>query len=266
MDFSILIAVPTLNSMNLIPSLINSLRNQTSFKWKLLFIDASTSKKEYEYIMKICQSELNCFYLKEEGKEKGIYHAMNLAFNYVDDKDWLLFWGSDDYAATNEVIEKISTQIINNIKKSFLTDLIIYSGQYVNKNNSRINRKTFFSKKLEFLNSKQFRRKLFLGFSLPHQATVFSPFVRKKLKSYSTDLFLASDLDYFLKLSKSRDLLVQSIPSCIVSMGDNGVSSKRNILRFYEVIKSYYSSFGIISFIPFILRYLRRFISLKFKD
>ena len=83
---------------------------------------------------------------------------------------------------------------------------------------------------------------------MPHQATVFSPKVRLKLKSYSTKLLLASDLDYFLKLAKYKDLTVQSIPKCIVSMGDGGVSSKKHFLRFSEVMKSYLKFFRYIFF------------------
>ncbi len=262
MDFSILIAVPTFNSMNLIPHLIHSLENQTFSNWKILFIDASTSQEECDFIEKICKNNKKCSYLKEFGKEKSIYNAMNIAFNYVNEKDWLMFWGADDLAFSNDVIERIYLQISKNLERSFFTDLIVFSGEYLSQNNQKVIRKVSFSNKNEILDPNQFLKKLFFGFSLPHQATVFSPKVRLKLKSYSTKLFLASDLDYFLRLSKFKDLSVQSIPKCIVSMGDGGVSSKKHFLRFAEVMKSYIKFFGIFFLIPFFLRYFRRYLSL----
>ena len=146
MNFSILIAVPTLNSMNLIPHLIHSLENQTFSNWKLLFIDASSSKEECDFIEKICKNNKKCSYVKEFGKEKSIYNAMNIAFNYVDEKDWLIFWGSDDLASSNEVIERIS-QISKNLERSFLTDLIVFSGEYLSKNNLKVTRKASFTNK-----------------------------------------------------------------------------------------------------------------------
>lgn len=262
-DYSIVIAVPTFNSKNLLPNLIQSLKNQTNFNWKIIFIDGSTSLTQQKGILRISQEEANCFYLREDSKKKGIYNAMNLAFDYVKKDDWLLFWGSDDWAYSDYVIEKITSQISENTKKKISPDLIVYAGEYINCASGNVNRKTLFTNKYEIFNSNQFRKRLFWGFSLPHQATLFSPKVRMKLNKYSTSLILAADLDYFLKLSKFNDLKIQSLPISIISISDNGISSRRIFLRYYEVMISYFKAFGILFIIPFLSRYLRRYFSLR---
>ena len=211
----------------------------------MVFIDGSTSLSQQQGILRISQGLENCFYLREDSKKKGIYNAMNLAFDYVDKNDWLLFWGSDDWASSDYVIEKINSQILENNNNKVSPDLIVYSGEYINGETGKVKRKTFFSNKYEISNSNQFKKRLFWGFSLPHQATLFSPNVRIRLNKYSTNLILAADLDYFLKLSKFNDLKIQSIPTSIVSISDNGISSRRNFLRYYEVLVSYSKAFGI---------------------
>ena len=77
------------------------------------------------------------------------------------------------------------------------------------------------------MNSSQYRRSLFLGSTPPHQATLFGPGSRSKLAYYSAGFRLSADLDYFLKLSRHHDLLVQCLDLELVHMADGG--AVRNI-------------------------------------
>ena len=63
--------------------------------------------------------------------------------DYIKKDDWLLFWGSDDWASSDYVIEKINSQISENYKKNFSPDLIVYSGEYINYASGKVKRKTF---------------------------------------------------------------------------------------------------------------------------
>ena len=259
---SILVAVPTKNDISDIPNLVNSMKDQNCDKWNLLFIDASDIEKSENYLKNICHRDNRFKFIKENTKTKSIYNAMNLAFDYVHDNEWLFFWGSDDWASSNTIIETIYSQIeLNNIN-NIDPDLIVYSAEYFDLNDKRIKRNTIFENSYRILNFDLFKKKLFFGHSLPHQATLFSPKVRLNKTKYDTKLKLASDLDYFLKISNKRDITIQTIPTSIITIGTNGVSSKLHILRTYEVIQCYFKYFKTLFFIPFIFRYLRRYFQL----
>ena len=97
----------------------------------------------------------------------------------------------------------------------------------------------------------------------PHQATIFSQKAFKKISTFSDDLLLASDLDYFLKFSEIENISILVINNELVNMSTNGISGRRHKLRLREVLLSYKKSFGIFFIIPFIFRYLRK-VTLKF--
>jgi len=110
-----------------------------------------------------------------------------------------------------------------------------------------------------------FRKSLFLGMTPPHQATFFNKNAFDKLSSFSENLKLASDLDYFLKFSCIDNISVLVIDNELVYMSNNGVSSKKVFLRFREVFNSYKNIFGIFFFVPYTLRYIRRILVKIFK-
>ena len=51
----------------------------------------------------------------------------------------------------------------------------------------------------------------------------------------------------------------------LVNMSNNGISSKKNFLRFKEVLYSYKNIFGVFFFVPYTLRYIRRILIRLFK-
>ena len=103
-----------------------------------------------------------------------------------------------------------------------------------------------------------FRKNLFLGMTPPHQATFFTKNAFDKLSSFSENLELASDLDYFLNFSCIDEISIIVINNELVNMSTNGVSSKKNFLRFKEVFYSYKKFFGMFFLVPYTLRYIRR--------
>ncbi len=262
---SIKIIVPTLNTYLILPKLINSLKIQTWKDWNLLFIDGDSTKKHFNWIENSCLSDSRINVIKQEKKFKGIYGAMNQGFQTIKENELFLFWGSDDWAISPSVFEDVMTKV-NSYKNKF--DLIICRGRYIDFKSQRITRKANFleNKFLISLDRKMFKKSLFLGITPPHQATFFNKNSFDKLSSFSENLKLASDLDYFLKLSCVDGISILVLNNELVNMSTNGVSSQRNILRFKEVYYSYKNIFGIFFFVPYTLRYIRKILIRVFND
>jgi len=258
---SIKIIVPTLNTYLILPKLINSLKIQTWKDWNLLFIDGDSTKKHFNWMQTTCLSDSRLNVIKQEENFKGIYGAMNQGFKTIKDNELVLFWGSDDWAISPIIFENIISKV-NSYKKKY--DLLICRGRYIDYKSQKITRNSnFFKNKfLISLNREMFKKSLFLGMTPPHQATFFNKNAFDKLSSFSENLKLASDLDYFLKLSCIENVSVLVLDNELVNMSNNGVSSKKKFLRFKEVFYSYKNIFGIFFFVPYTLRYIRK-VSIK---
>ena len=256
------IVVPTLNTYLILPKLINSLKNQTWDNWNLLFVDGDSSSEHYEWLINNCKKDSRLKILKQEKNFRGIFGAMNQGFETIKENEWILFWGSDDWAISSDVLENIINKI-NSYSNDF--DLVVCKGKYIDNKSKKFSRDSIFFKNNfpEILDKKGFRDKLFLGMTPPHQATLFSNTAFQKLSAFSDNLMLASDLDYFLRLSQIDNISILVIDHNLVCMSTSGISSQKNKLRLGEVLFSYKNSFGIFFLIPFILRYIRK-ISLKF--
>ena len=254
---SIKIVVPTLNSYIILPRLIDSLRIQTWKNWNLLFVDGDSTKKHSNWIKNLCLTDSRLNVIKQKKKFKGIYGAMNQGFKTIKDNELVIFWGSDDWAISPNTFENIISKV-NRYEEKY--DLLICRGRYIDYKSKLMTRKSYFFKnKISIsLDRKMFRKNLFLGMIPPHQATFFSRNAFDKLSSFSENLKLASDLDYFLKLSCLDNLSILVFNDEIVNMSTNGISSQKNILRLKEVFYSYQNIFGIFFLIPYTLRYIRR--------
>ena len=79
---------------------------------------------------------------------------------------------------------------------------------------------------------------------------------------YSSGFSLSADLDYFLQLSNQFGLRVQCLDLELVHMADGGVSGQQTKRRLQEVRLAYHRSFAWLWWFPFLVRYLRRLLSL----
>ena len=257
----LLIVVPTLNSYELLSRLKNSLCAQTYSSWRVVFIDGGSSADHINWLESVCNLDSRFEWFMQSTNHRRIFGAMNQGFNLAHEDEWVLFWGSDDWAPSSTVFEQLIGLVSSFCGSQYSPDLIITSGRYVNSHSSKLGRKTSFGPST-LLRRSEFRKALFHGFSPPHQATLFSPSVRYKVNSYRENFFLAADLDYFLRLSMVPGVMVQVSNLEAVSMADSGVSGKYHLLRTREVIVSYASAFRMLWFFPFLSRYFRRLISL----
>lgn len=262
-NISFLIIVPTLNSYRLLPKLIHSLEKQTFIEWRTIFVDGGSSKKHIKELEQICLKDKRFTWVKQPNKYKFIYGAMNYGMQFANKGDWILFWGSDDYASSkNSLMEYVN--IYNQSEKSynFKPDLIVLSGRYFNLLNRKKTRTTFFSfsKELLTFNSNDVKNKFLLGFSIPHQSVAFSPRSIMLLDNYDEEFKLAADLKCFLKLIFKYEINLVASNKIIVNISDSGISNKLRNQRLIEVFKIYKKFYPRIYLLPIIFRYARRII------
>jgi hypothetical protein len=186
---------------------------------------------------------------------------MNQGFAAAAPGDWLLFWGSDDWAAFPTVLADMITTLQSVVANGVVPDLLVCGGRYANVDTGILGRSTIF-RQTSLLNCSSYRRALLLGSTPPHQATLFGPGARSRLDRYSSGFRLSADLAYFLHISFYPGLFVQCLDLELVHMADSGISSQQTRRRLLEVRRAYSQAFGSLWWFPFLARYIRRIFSL----
>jgi len=232
----------------------------------LLFVDGPSGADHRSWLEKCCLLEQRCCWVPQDPDEQGIFGAMNQGFLYAANDlladCWLLFWGSDDWAASPFVFQEVIA-LLNLFAGSgeIPPDLLVCRGRYSDAANGALGRPAAFHPP-GLLVSAAYRRALLLGSTPPHQATLFGPGARQLLAHYASGFRLSADLDYFLQLSRHRGLRVQCLELELVHMGDGGISGQQTQRRLKEVRRAYRRAFGWRWWFPFLMRYLRRIASL----
>ena len=259
---SLLIVVPTLDSYALLPRLLASLQDQTWPHWRLLFVDGPSCESHRRWLEQCCAAEPRCSWSAQDPSEPGIFGAMNQGFAVSTDPDnpidWLLFWGSDDWAASPTVFAEVMAALATFTSQP-LPDLLVCSGRYVQA--GTLARPTVFHP-AALLDAAAYSRALLIGSTPPHQATLFGVGARRRLARYASGFRLSADLDYFLQLGRHRDLRVQCLDLELVHMAAGGISGQQTQRRLQEVRRAYRRVFGWRWWFPFMQRYLRRLASL----
>ena len=76
---------------------------------------------------------------------KGIFGAMNQGFSYALPSEYILFWGSDDWAASPDVFSLLASEIDKSLMTGHSPHLIISSARYVDQNTGSFLRNSCFS-------------------------------------------------------------------------------------------------------------------------
>jgi len=257
---SLLIVVPTLNSHNLLSRLLTSLQQQTWPHWHLLFIDGPSGHEHRQWLEQSCANEPRCCWIAQDPRQPGIFGAMNQGFAAA--ADWLLFWGSDDWAASRTVLAEAmaaleAAETSNTELRHGWPDLLVCRGRYANASQNPLGRIAAFQPP-GLLARAAYRRALLLGSTPPHQATLLGPGARRRLAHYAPGFRLSADLDYFLQLSRYPGLRVQCLDLELVHMDAGGISGQQTQRRLQEVRHAYRRAFGWIWWFPFLTRYSRR--------
>lgn len=256
-----MIVVPTLNSYTLLPRLLSSLQAQSWPHWRLLFIDGPSDQEHRQWLDQSCAADSRCRWLTQDPAQSGIFGAMNQGFAEAAFDDWLLFWGSDDWAAGPTVLAHVAATLDLAASQGLPPDLLVCRGRYVDAYSGALSRPTIFQAAGLF-STAAYRRALWFGSTPPHQATLFGPGARRHLARYAPGFRLSADLDYFLQLSSHPGLRVQCLDLELVHMADAGVSGQQNQRRLQEVARAYRRAFAWSWWFPFVARYIRRLASL----
>ena len=162
--------------------------------------------------------------------------------------------GCYDYAFNRKVISNIRKTIF----KNKLYDLIIFKGRFVDLKTGKEKSKDHFTKfKTRSLQKGNYKKLLFFGFRQSHQGTLINPRLNLKGLRYDEKLEIAADLNFFIDCSNQKGLISRTVNTNIVDIGIGGISRKKHIQRFKEVIYIYWKSFNFLFFVPFILRYIK---------
>lgn len=261
-SLTLLIVVPTLNSFEYLPRLASSLQSQSFEDWRLLFVDGPSNSDHRLWLDEFCSSESRASWIKQLPSQHGIFGAMNQGFAAARPSDWLLFWGSDDWASSPDVLAEVFSSLELATHSGVFPDLLVSRGLYVDQTTASPTRTTVFQPS-GLLTASAYRRALFFGSTPPHQATFFGPGARQRLDCYANGFRLSADLDYFLQLSRQNGLCVQCLNVELVHMLSGGVSGVQTKLRLLEVRRAYRRAFGLSWWFPFLMRYVRRMFSLQ---
>ncbi len=256
--------MPTLDTCDLLPRLVFSLQAQTWKQWRLLFVDGNSGPKHRKWLQQTCAHEPRCLWINEDPTEPGIFGAMNQGFAAASPVDWVLFWGSDDWAASANVFSTAMETVHAAAVSHCPPDLIVCRALYIN-NGIAVRASSFVSgdrSRCTTLDRTAYRRALLLGSTPPHQATLFGPRARQHLGRYESGFRLSADLDYFLQLSNFLDLSVQCLELELVHIAPGGISAQQTRRRLREVRYAYVRTFGWLWWLPFLTRYLKRISSL----
>ena len=252
---NILILVPTKNSWLYLPRLVDSLKKQTDANFRVIFVDSNSCSKHKKYLLEIKKKDPRFIFYNQNDNYKGIYGAMNNGIEYAKKNEWILFWGSDDYAYSKNTIKFIRS-VVNKLKEDENTNMIIFKGRFVDHKTGKTKSKKHFSHFSDSeINRSEYKKLLFNGFRQAHQATLINPW--EITKKYDEKYSLAADLDFYLKTTKLPHTKIKFCNKNIVNIGIGGVSRQKHILRTYEVFSIYLKSFKFLFFFPLLKRYLR---------
>lgn len=256
----IIFILPVLNSHAFLNHLVDSLQSQTWPHWQALIVDGGSGEETIRYLDQLCANDQRFQWQPQEPPHKGIFGAMNQGLEAVAaypqwSQAWVLFWGSDDWAASPQVLETVASHLDALVEVGRWPDLLICRARY-----ARVDAqgRHILGRRSTFATLHTYRWSVFLGPTPPHQGTLFGPKVRQKLPFYATGFDLSADVDYFLRLSRFADVYVEVLPLDLVEMSDGGVSGQRNKQRFQEVKLAYVRRYGPVWIISYLLRYIKR--------
>ena len=105
------VVVPTLDSHPLLPRLVASLQAQSWPHWRLHFIDGPSGATHRRVLEQLCAADSRLRWSPQAPQEEGIFGAMNQGAAAAPANAWLLFWGSDDWAASRTVLAQLAERL-----------------------------------------------------------------------------------------------------------------------------------------------------------
>jgi len=211
------------NGEKFLEKTILSVINQTYSNIEYIIIDGGSTDRTLDIIRKY--EHAIDYWISEI--DEGIYHAMNKGIVLATGK-WLNFMNADDYFVHADVIRSIK---LDDKFEFIYGNIIIKDEDYEIKSGSEVNLKIPIYKSLCF-----------------HQAVFAKKKLYIKFDSFRTDLKIASDYDFFVKVFNNK-ISVKYVDYCVAVMRVGGVSSKFITASINEKLKIVKENYDLIYYI-----------------
>lgn len=203
MKYKISIITVCYNSGELLPTTINSIKNQTYKNIEYIVIDGNST----DNTTNIIENNLNTIYSFISEPDNGIYDAMNKAL-VLATGDFVIFMGAGDEFFKKDIIEIVNKKITN-------PNYLYYGDVFIKETNT-----IYWGKFNSY--------KLAIG-NICHQAIFYPKCIYKNI-NYNLKYKIFADYAYNISLFKSIPFIYLNE---IISFYDyNGISSTANDLEF----------------------------------
>jgi glycosyltransferase involved in cell wall biosynthesis len=201
------IITPTYNSASTLARAIDSVLIQNYPDLEYIIIDGASTDNTKE-IISTYQNKLNIKFISEP--DNGIYDAMNKGVKLATG-DIIGILNSDDFYENGEVLRDVGVAFQDERIEAVYGDI-----KYFGSDTNKITRywKTGEYKEKKFNN----------GFMIPHPTLFVRKSVYDKYGLFNTDLRLAADYEFILRLLKIHKINLKYIPKVFVKMYNGGIS------------------------------------------
>jgi len=208
---------PSYNSAATINDTLESVKNQAFPDLEYIIIDGASTDKTLD-IIKNYQENLKIKLVSE--RDRGIYDAMNKGVNLATGEIVGII-NADDFYKNNDVLKKVSIIFITRPEiDAVYGDLEFFKS-------------TDLKKIVRFWPAGKYNeKKLANGWTIPHPTLFLRREVYKKYGGFRTDLAIAGDYEFILRLLKKEKIKVFYLPETLVCMRTGGASGRNLKQRF----------------------------------
>ena len=204
------------NNKDTIKDAIESVLNQTYKNIEYIIVDGGSTDGTVN-IIKNYEDKIDKFISE---KDNGIYDAMNKGIKLASG-DIVGILNSDDFYASNNIIEKVVNEFIEKKVDSVYGDLV-----YVDAKNT--------DKIVRYWRSKPFKEGLFKkGWHPPHPTFFVRKEIYNKCGLFNLNFKIAADYELMLRFLEKCKISSSYIPQVLVKMRIGGESNKniKNIIK-----------------------------------
>lgn len=195
---------------------IESVLNQTYKNIEYIIVDGASTDGTVE-IIKSYGNKIDKFISEPDN---GIYDAMNKGIKLATG-DIIGFLNSDDFYASNNVLEKVTNEFIDKKVDSVYGDLVYVDNKDV-------------TKVVRYWKSKPYKEGLFKkGWHPPHPTFFVKREIYEKYGKFRLEFKIAADYELMLRFLEKHKISTAYIPKVLVKMRVGGKSNQsiKNILK-----------------------------------
>ncbi len=201
------IITPTYNSEKVLTRTIDSVLAQNYSDLEYIIIDGASSDNTKEVVQSY-QNKLNIKFISEP--DKGIYDAMNKGVKLATG-DIVGILNSDDFYDNGEVLKTVMEAFEDQKIDAVYGDI-----KYFGSDEKKITRYWHAGEYTE--------TKFNNGWMIPHPTLFIRKSIYNKYGLYNTDLKLAADYEFILRLLKTNKINIKYLSKTLVKMYGGGVS------------------------------------------